>query len=91
MQRRNEGRRAATIWVERIVWNVLAATVLAGMIGVLLFSLRWLDEIDPEAARKSGAIQETLRANSDPENDKEPEKSKESRATRVARVNDSRG
>ena len=50
MERRIEGRRVARVWLERIVWNSAAAAALALMIMVLLYSLEWLDRIDPQAA-----------------------------------------
>ena len=42
-------RRLGHIWLERIVWNAAAAAALAVMIGILLCSLRWLDQVDPQS------------------------------------------
>ena len=57
MQRRIDDSRLQRVWVERIVWNVAAAAALATMIAILLCSLQWLDEIDPEAGRDRARLE----------------------------------
>ena len=57
MQRRIDGNRLRRLWVERIVWNVAAVAMLTAMVAILLLSLRWLDEIDPEARRDRAGVE----------------------------------
>lgn len=85
MQRRSEERRFANVWLERIVWNVAAATALAVMIVVLLGSLRWLDEIAPKVDWERAVPQERAAKGADRESE-----SRE-RATSVAGVRPRRG
>ena len=79
MQNRIENKRLGNVWVERILWNMVAATALATMIAVLLCSLQWLDEIDPSASRKGAEIEPPARL--------ELSSEVEDRPTRVADVN----
>ena len=58
MQRRIDQQRLGRVWLERIVWNAVAAAALAVMIGVLLFWLRWLDQLDPQALRARAELEE---------------------------------
>jgi len=57
MQRRIEGTRLRRVWAERIVWNMAAVAMLTSMVAILLCSLRWLDEIDPEARRDRAGVE----------------------------------
>ena len=57
MQRSIDQRRLGRVWLERIVWNTAAAAALAVMIVVLLCSLQWLDQVDPQAARVRAAVE----------------------------------
>ena len=77
MQRKIDESRSRRVWVDRIVWNVAAAAALAMMIAILLGSLQWLDEIDPEARPDRGAV----------ELDLEPD----ARPARIARADRARG
>lgn len=79
MQNRIENKRCGNIWVERVIWNAVAATALTGMIAVLLCSLQWLDEIDPNASHEAAAIESRARLDLSAE--------VEDRPTRVADVN----
>jgi hypothetical protein len=58
MQRPIDQRRLGRVWLERIVWNVAAAAALAVMIVVLLCSLQWLDQVDPQALRAQAEPEE---------------------------------
>ncbi len=79
MQRKIEGQRLVKVWIERIVWNAAATAALAMMIGILLCSLRLLDQINPEAENHRAAIAPQAEAARD--------RPIESRSTRVARAN----
>lgn len=58
MQRRIRAAQRRSIWIEWIVWNMVAGAALGLMIAVLLCSLAWLDEVVPtpaaEIARAGG-------------------------------------
>jgi hypothetical protein len=43
----SEAHQRRALWIERLVWNALAALTLTLLVGVLLFSLHWLDRIAP--------------------------------------------
>jgi len=77
MQRKIDASRLQRVWVDRIVWNVVAAAVLAMMIAILLGSLQWLDDIDLEVRRDREGV----------ELDREPEV----RPARIVRADRARG
>jgi hypothetical protein len=77
MQRRIDGNGLRRVWVERVAWNVAAIAMLSAMVAILLCSLRWLDEIDPDGRRDRAAV----------EVNREPEV----RPARIARADRARG
>ena len=54
MQQKIKANSRLTLWMERIVWNAAAGTVLAVMILVLLGSLQLLDQVAPHEVNRFG-------------------------------------
>ncbi len=54
MQRNFRTKTRGELFVERVVWNAAAGAALAVMVLLLLFSLRWLDQVAPHRPPDSG-------------------------------------
>ena len=52
MQRKIETKTRGALVIEHLAWNAAAGAALAVMILVLLWSLQWLDLIDPRGASR---------------------------------------
>lgn len=55
MRRKYETKTRGELFVERVAWNAAAGAALAVMVLLLLFSLRWLDQIAPRSVTNAAS------------------------------------